>query len=81
MGFERRLVDRVSAEWMDHINAKAIIAVTLGGKLIGAGGGGSLYFLAPPTWHAAIKEALFDVRVWVLFTIAQGGLQVVFLHQ
>lgn len=76
---KRRLSDRASADWMDDLYSKAIASGAFGGKLMGAGGGGFFYFMAPPSKHDAIKKSLSNVKVWVPFTIAKSGSQVVFL--
>ena len=76
---KRRLFDRASADWMDDLYSIAIASGAFGGKLMGAGGGGFFYFMAPPSRHDAIKKSLSTVKVWVPFTIAKSGSQVVFL--
>ena len=43
---------------IDELYEKARKAGAIGGKLLGAGGGGFLYFIAPPESHAKILEAL-----------------------
>ncbi len=55
---KRGLAPGVSTELIDQAYAAAIAAGAQGGKLLGAGGGGFLMFLAPPARHDAIRAAL-----------------------
>ena len=50
----------------------------LGGKLMGAGGGGFMMFFAPPERHSKIKAALPQINVWVPYRIDNDGAQVIF---
>ena len=64
-----------------QINAwyqRAIEAGALGGKLLGAGGGGFLLFYAPPDVHAAVKYALPDLRS-VPFSTEPRGSRIIFV--
>jgi galactokinase/mevalonate kinase-like predicted kinase len=46
---------------------------------MGAGGGGFLFFLAPPEIQARLKQELKDtVKVWVPFKFEQYGAQILF---
>ena len=49
-----------------------------GGKLMGAGGGGAFYFLAPKEIHGAIKQHLSNVKVWLPVKFADFGSTVIF---
>jgi D-glycero-alpha-D-manno-heptose-7-phosphate kinase len=60
-------------EWYD----KACTAGALGGKLLGAGGGGFLLFYAPPERHEALRRALSDLR-HVNFGFSRAGTSIVF---
>ena len=51
-----RMSDAVSNRHVDRIYEEAISAGALGGKLLGAGGGGFLLLFAHPEQHAQIKE-------------------------
>ncbi len=75
---KRRLADGTTDNWMDTLYSTAVNAGAFGGKLMGAGGGGFFYFLAPPFRHDAIKKSLPNVKVWVPFTLDHGGSKVVF---
>jgi D-glycero-alpha-D-manno-heptose-7-phosphate kinase len=59
---KRTLAGGVSDEELDALYARAMEAGASGGKLLGAGGGGFLLFLAPPQRHAALRAALSDLR-------------------
>jgi D-glycero-alpha-D-manno-heptose-7-phosphate kinase len=55
---KRGLSSKVSLPEIDEIYEAAKSAGALGGKLIGAGGGGFMMLFAPPRAHAAIRERL-----------------------
>jgi D-glycero-alpha-D-manno-heptose-7-phosphate kinase len=55
---KRSLTNRISTNYIDEIYEKALRAGAIGGKLLGAGGGGFMVFFAEPDSHAAIKKAL-----------------------
>jgi D-glycero-alpha-D-manno-heptose-7-phosphate kinase len=55
---KRSLTPRVSSAAIDAMYDAAIRAGALGGKLMGAGGGGFLVLCAEPDRHAAIRTAL-----------------------
>lgn len=45
----------------------------IGGKLMGAGGGGFFYLIADPKFHEKIKKSLHSIEVWVPFKFASNG--------
>ena len=55
---KRGLSSKVSSPEIDEIYAMAKSAGALGGKLMGAGGGGFMMLFAPPQTHARIREKL-----------------------
>jgi D-glycero-alpha-D-manno-heptose-7-phosphate kinase len=59
---KRTLADGVSDEEIDALYDRAMGAGAVGGKLLGAGRGGFLLFLAPIERHAAIRAKLSDLR-------------------
>lgn len=61
-------------EWYDAARK----AGAQGGKLLGAGGGGFLYLLAPPEKHAAIRQALGNPRT-LPFQIDRLGSRIIFI--
>jgi len=56
--YKRKLSDKVTTPEIDQIYEAAMSSGALGGKLLGAGGGGFLMFFARPDQHAAIREKL-----------------------
>ena len=62
--------------WYQH----ALDAGALGGKLLGAGGGGFLLFYAPIKKHTLIKAALSELRSIPLLSEPRGS-RVVFVNQ
>ncbi|XXF78901.1 hypothetical protein P2318_03840 [Myxococcaceae bacterium GXIMD 01537] len=59
---KRELRGGVTSPTIDDWYSRACRAGALGGKLLGAGGGGFLLFYAPEERHAAITEALPELR-------------------
>ncbi len=55
---KRSLASGVSNSVIDHIYEAGIQAGAWGGKLLGAGGGGCILFIADPQKHQAIREAV-----------------------
>lgn len=75
---KRSLATGVTSAEIDDLHDIARRAGAFGGKLLGAGGGGFVMFLAPPERHARIKAALAALRVWVPSTLDTDGARVVF---
>jgi len=59
---KRTLAEGISDPELDELYARALAAGASGGKLLGAGRGGFLLFLAPPERHAALRAALAELR-------------------
>jgi D-glycero-alpha-D-manno-heptose-7-phosphate kinase len=55
---KRCLSPAVTTSGIDSIYSAARKAGAIGGKILGAGGGGFMLFFAPPSRHAAIRRAL-----------------------
>lgn len=55
---KRGLSASVSNERIDHLYSIALASGALGGKLLGAGGGGFLLFFVPPHFRRAVTRAL-----------------------
>lgn len=66
----------VSTNSIDGLYEKGIKAGALGGKLLGAGGGGFLVFYVEPEYQAAVKEAMSDL-LYVPFEFENGGTRVI----
>jgi len=73
---KKRLSSKVSTTDVDHLYAIARSAGALGGKLLGAGGGGFLLLFVRPALQAQVREALSDL-IHVPFQFEQGGSRVV----
>lgn len=56
--YKRSLSDKVSTPEIDEIYQAAMQAGAIGGKILGAGGGGFMLLFAKPEKHAAIRERL-----------------------
>lgn len=73
---KRGLGDRVSSEGIDGLYARALDAGAVGGKLLGAGGGGFLLFYVEPDAQASVREALSRLME-IPFRFEDGGTRVV----
>jgi D-glycero-alpha-D-manno-heptose-7-phosphate kinase len=73
---KRSLTDRISNENIDEMYQAARSAGAIGGKLLGAGGGGFMLIFAEPGSQQKIKETLKD-RLFVPFEFENMGSQVV----
>lgn len=73
---KRQTGGAITTESIDGLYEKGIQAGALGGKLLGAGGGGFLVFYVTPTKKAALMEAMKDL-LYVPFQFEDGGTQVI----
>ncbi|HVN00902.1 MAG TPA: kinase [Caulobacteraceae bacterium] len=76
---KRSLANGVSNDLIDQAHDAAIAAGADGGKLLGAGAGGFLMFVAPPERQAAVREALAGLRETPFRFTGQGG-RIIFVH-
>jgi D-glycero-alpha-D-manno-heptose-7-phosphate kinase len=60
---KRKLTDKITTKAIDKIYERAIRSGALGGKLLGAGGGGFILFFAEPKYQQKIKEKLKTLAV------------------
>lgn len=74
--YKRSLSDRVSTPEIDSIYQAAMDAGAIGGKILGAGGGGFLLIFAKPERHAAIRDRL-NKLIHVPFDFEDSGSRVV----
>ena len=74
---KRQLSKRVSTPAIDRIYDAAKQAGAIGGKLLGAGGGGFIIFLAKPESQEAIKRALPELD-YVPFRFDYEGAQIIY---
>lgn len=66
----------ISTNSIDELYEKGIAAGALGGKLLGAGGGGFLVFYVQPEKQAAVMEAMKDL-MFIPFRFENGGTRVI----
>ena len=59
---KRRLAKGITSEEIDNWYNRARTAGAIGGKILGAGGGGFLLIFAPPDRHEAVIRALPELR-------------------
>ncbi len=52
----------ISSHFLDSIYKHGISAGALGGKILGAGGGGFILFYAEPKFHKSLKKAMFKLK-------------------
>jgi D-glycero-alpha-D-manno-heptose-7-phosphate kinase len=73
---KRALSDKVSTPLVDELYEKARNAGAIGGKLLGAGGGGFMLLFVRPEHQPQVREALKDL-VHVPFNFDESGSRVV----
>ena len=66
----------ISTGSIDELYEKGMTAGALGGKLLGAGGGGFLVFYVQPEKQEAVKEAMKDL-MYIPFEFEDGGTRVI----
>ena len=77
---KKSLTTGISTKLIDNWYSKARKAGAVGGKLLGAGTGGFLLFVAPPDKHEAIAHALRDLRR-MDFRMQSEGSRIIFVHR
>ena len=73
---KRQTGSAVTTNSIDSLYEKGIKAGALGGKLLGAGGGGFLIFYVQPEYQEAVKEAMKDL-LYIPFEFENGGTRVI----
>lgn len=73
---KRETSSAVSTKSIDTLYEKAMQAGALGGKLLGAGGGGFLIFYVQPQYQEQVREAMKDL-MYVPFKFENGGTRVI----
>ncbi len=74
---KRSTGDKISTDEIDTIYQKALNAGALGGKLLGAGGGGFVVFYVPEEKQEAVKKELNHL-LYVPFRFENGGTEVIY---
>lgn len=73
---KRKTGSAVSTDNIDWLYQKGINAGALGGKLLGAGGGGFLLFYVQPSAQEAVRTAMKDL-LYIPFQFENGGTKIV----
>ena len=73
---KRQTGSSISTDSIDGLYAKGIEAGALGGKLLGAGGGGFLLFYVQPDRKALVRAAMKDL-MYIPFKFEDGGTRVI----
>lgn len=73
---KRSLSDKVSKRSIDNLYHRAMEQGALGGKIIGAGGGGFLLLFVPPEKQNAVRKAMGDL-LHVPFGFEYSGSQII----
>lgn len=73
---KRQTGGSVSTSSIDGLYARGIEAGALGGKLLGAGGGGFLVFYVKPEKQETVKKAMSDL-MYIPFEFENGGTRVI----
>ena len=74
---KRKTGSAVSTNSIDELYAKGIEAGALGGKLLGAGGGGFLVFYVQPERQDSVRWAMKDL-MHIPFEFEEGGTRVIY---
>jgi D-glycero-alpha-D-manno-heptose-7-phosphate kinase len=74
---KRGITDEISTNTIDQIYEKALKAGAVGGKLLGAGGGGFLLFYVEKDKQLKVKEALEDF-LYVPFEFENAGTRIMY---
>ena len=69
---KRGISNRISTDSIDGLYAKGMAAGALGGKLLGAGGGGFLLFYVEPDKQEAVHKAMEEL-LYVPFEFENSG--------
>ena len=77
---KRSISSAVSNGYLDDIYERARTAGAVGGKVVGAGGGGFMLLFVPPELQQNVKEALPDM-VWVPFGMSTDGSRIIHYTQ
>ena len=73
---KRQTGTAVSTDSIDGLYAKGLEAGALGGKLLGAGGGGFLVFYVQPEYQESVRNAMQDL-LYIPFEFETGGTRVI----
>lgn len=68
---------QISTGFIDALYERGVKAGALGGKLLGAGGGGSLVFYVEPDAQESVRRAMSDL-LYIPFEFEDGGTSAVY---
>lgn len=74
---KRGITTQISTDSIDALYTKAIKSGAIGGKLLGAGGGGFMLFYVEKEKQKAVKEALSDL-LYVPFEFENEGTRIMY---
>jgi D-glycero-alpha-D-manno-heptose-7-phosphate kinase len=74
---KRKLTSLITTPAIDKIYKTALDAGALGGKILGAGGGGCILFFVEPEKQSKVKEKLHDL-LYIPFHIEDLGSQIIY---
>ena len=77
---KRGITNKISNDSIDELYIKAIKAGAIGGKLLGAGGGGFLLFYVEQDKQSAVREAMKDL-LYVPFEFENGGTRILYYKE
>jgi D-glycero-alpha-D-manno-heptose-7-phosphate kinase len=77
---KRSMSSKISSPMLDEMYTQARASGALGGKLLGAGGGGFLLLFVPPGRQAAVREKLARL-IHVPFEFEYSGSQIIFFDR
>ena len=78
--FKKRLSNRITSDRIDEVYDRARQAGAIGGKLLGAGGGGFFLFFVEPEKQRAVKDALRQC-LHVPFELENSGSQIIYFTE
>jgi D-glycero-alpha-D-manno-heptose-7-phosphate kinase len=76
---KKSLTDKISTSEIDKIYGRAMAAGAIGGKLLGAGGGGFMVLFVPPEKQALVREQLKDL-LEVDFDFEKDGSRIIYYN-
>jgi len=74
---KRSLTNKISTPYIDYLYETATRSGAIGGKLLGAGGGGFILFFVKPELQPKVKESLHGL-LHVPFRFESSGSQIIF---
>jgi len=75
-GLKRSLTSKITNDYIDDLYRKGVERGALGGKLLGAGGGGFMMFFAPPERHKAIRDELGNL-IYIPVSLESEGSKII----